>query len=168
MHLLPVTTTAGMVIQLKPGKQSRLIKAIIDKFVPNYAKGSRILYVGEEGEKWKFFDQEALRTIGINEIIHEKMPDVVLHQPVKKRLFLVEASVNHGPIDEKRHMELARLLNHCSAGLLYVSAFPSKSEFAPYVDKISWETEVWLAAEPMHMIYYNGGRSFGPYDCFIC
>lgn len=164
MRLVPVTITEGMVIQLKPGKQSRLIKAIIEEFVPHYAKGSSILYVREEGEKWKFFDQEALRAIGMEEVIHGKMPDVVLHQPVKNRLFLVEAAINHGPIDGKRHAELAKLFNRCTACLLYVSAFPTQSELSPYVADISWETEVWFADEPAHMIYYNGGRSFGPYD----
>lgn len=157
-------STEGKVIQLKPGKQSRLIKGIIEEFAPHYAKGSSIFYVGEEGEKWKFFNQEALRVIGMEEIIHGKMPDVVLYQPVKNWLFLVEAAINHGPIDAKRYGELSNLFNRCTAGLLYVSAFPSQSEFTPYAADVSWGTEVWFADEPTHMIYYNGGRSFGPYD----
>jgi type II restriction enzyme len=164
MRLVRVTITDGKVIQLKPGKQSRLVKAIIEELVPHYAKGSSILYVGEADEKWKFFDQEALRAIGMEEIIHGNMPDVVLYQPVKNWLFLVEAAINHGPIDVRRHGELSNLFNCCTARLLYVSAFSTQSELSPYVADISWETEVWFADEPAHLIYFNGGRSFGPYD----
>jgi hypothetical protein len=32
-----------------------------------------------------------------------------------------------------------------------------------YLDKISWETEVWVADSPTHMIHFNGERFLGPY-----
>ena len=33
-----------------------------------------------------------------------------------------------------------------------------------YLDDISWETEVWIAETPSHMIHFNGERFLGPYE----
>jgi hypothetical protein len=31
-------------------------------------------------------------------------------------------------------------------------------------DDISWETEVWIAESPTHLIHFNGERFLGPYE----
>jgi BsuBI/PstI restriction endonuclease domain len=31
------------------------------------------------------------------------------------------------------------------------------------LDEISWETEVWVADSPAHLIHFNGERFLGPY-----
>ncbi|HLE39935.1 MAG TPA: BsuBI/PstI family type II restriction endonuclease, partial [Nitrospirota bacterium] len=49
-----------------------------------------------------------------------------------------------------------------AVGLIYVSAFPDFSEFHKHVGKIAWETEVWIAEFPDHMIHYNGDKFLGP------
>ena len=41
---------------------------------------------------------------------------------------------------------------------IYITAFPTKKEFKKYFDDIAWETEVWLAKEPDHMIHLNGPK----------
>jgi hypothetical protein len=33
-----------------------------------------------------------------------------------------------------------------------------------YLRDISWETEVWIAESPDHMIHFNGERFLGPYE----
>lgn len=33
-----------------------------------------------------------------------------------------------------------------------------------YFTLISWETEVWIADSPDHMIHFNGSQFLGPYD----
>ena len=32
-----------------------------------------------------------------------------------------------------------------------------------YLDQLAWETEVWVADSPSHMIHLNGERFLGPY-----
>jgi len=32
-----------------------------------------------------------------------------------------------------------------------------------YLKDISWETEVWIADAPTHLIHFNGERFLGPY-----
>lgn len=92
------------------------------------------------------------------------MPDVVLYYPERNWLLLVESVTSHGPVDGKRHEELARLFVHSSAGLVYVTAFPNRSLMARYLPEIAWETEVWVADAPSHLIHFNGVRFLGPYS----
>ncbi len=51
----------------------------------------------------------------------------------------------------------------CKAGLVFVSAFPNRKTFTKYLEAISWETEVWVADNPTHLIHFNGTRFLGPY-----
>lgn len=32
-----------------------------------------------------------------------------------------------------------------------------------YLEVIAWETEVWIADNPTHLIHFNGIRFLGPY-----
>lgn len=165
MHVIPVTVADGKQVKLTPGKHSALIKAIIDNFGPRYAPGGQIIYVGDTGDKWGHFDIEGLKNLGIEVNTHGKMPDVVIYYPKKNWLFLIEAVTSHGPVDGKRHDELSHLFRGgCAAGLVYVTAFPTRAEMARFLSDISWETEVWVAEAPGHLIHFNGIRFMGPYE----
>ena len=74
----------------------------------------------------------------------------------------MEAASSHGPISPKRIIELELMFRKCAAGLVYVSAFPDYREFKRHINDIAWETEVWLADIPDHMIHFNGDRFIGP------
>jgi hypothetical protein len=91
------------------------------------------------------------------------MPDVVIHYTKKNWLLLCEAVTSHGPVDGKRHGELKRLFKGCTAGLVFVTAFPSRAVMSRYLGEIAWETEVWCAEAPTHLIHFNGERFLGPY-----
>lgn len=58
MQLVPVTIAAGKTISLTPGGQNTLIKKIIDDFSPRFTPGGRVVYVGDTGDKWAYFDEE--------------------------------------------------------------------------------------------------------------
>lgn len=62
----------------------------------------------------------------------------------------------------KRVLELERMLADCTAGIVYLSAFPDMAEFRKHLRNIAWETEVWVAEIPDHLIHYNGDRLLGP------
>ena len=38
------------------------------------------------------------------------------------------------------------------------------STYKKFAEKLAWETEVWIATEPDHMIHRNGHRFMGPYS----
>lgn len=161
---IPVTIARGKRITLSPGPHSDLIRAVIEEFAPRFAPGSALVYAGDTGSKWGYFDAPLLARFGIELDPHGKMPDVVLHYPEKNWLLLVEAVTSHGPVDGKRHGDLARLFGDSSAGLVYVTAFPNRRAMGRHLSTIAWETEVWAADAPSHLIHFNGVRFLGPYD----
>lgn len=164
MQKLPVQLASGETIRLSPGAHSELIKAIIEEFAPRFVPGATLLYAGDTGEKWGYFDKERLSDLGIVVDEHGKMPDVVIYDPLKKWLILVESVTSHGPVDGKRHEELSKLFAKAKVGLLYVTAFPSRAVMTRYLSEIAWETEVWIADSPTHLIHFDGERFLGPYS----
>ena len=161
---IPVKIGQRKKIHISPGAHSQLIKAIIEDFAPRFVPGGVLIYVGDTGEKWGYFDDTLLAKLGVTVDAHGKMPDVVLYYPERNWLLLVESVTSHGPVDGKRHEELARLFSNATAGLVYVTAFPSRAIMARYVPNIAWETEVWVADAPSHLIHFNGTRFLGPYS----
>lgn len=160
---IPVEIAPGKEITLSPGEHSELIRAIIEDFAPRFAPGSVLVYAGDTGDKWGYFDAALLAELGVDVDSHGKMPDVVLHFTEKNWLLLVESVTSHGPVDGKRHAELAKLFAGSTAGLVYVTAFPNRSIMGRYLPEIAWETEVWVADAPSHLIHFNGVRFLGPY-----
>jgi hypothetical protein len=161
---IPVEIAPGKEITLSPGEHSELIRAIIEDFAPRFAPGSVLVYAGDTGDKWGYFDAALLAGLGVDVDSHGKMPDVVLHYTAKNWLLLVESVTSHGPVDGKRHAELAKLFAGSTAGLVYVTAFPNRAIMGRYLSEIAWETEVWVADAPSHLIHFNGVRFLGPYD----
>lgn len=160
---IPVEIAPGKHITLSPGEHSELIRDIIEDFAPRFAPGSMLIYAGDTGDKWGYFDAALLAGLGVDVDSHGKMPDVVLLYTEKNWLLLVESVTSHGPVDGKRHAELARLFAGSSAGLVYVTAFPNRAVMSRYLSEIAWETEVWTADAPSHLIHFNGERFLGPY-----
>jgi len=160
---VPVNILGGQLL-LSPGKHSELIRDIIEQFAPRFAGGAELLYAGDTGAKHAYFNRAALATLGVVVDDHGKLPDVVLHDVRRNWLILAEAASSHGPVDAKRHGELAKLFENSTAGLVYVSAFPDRATMRKYLTVISWETEAWAADEPDHLTHFNGERFLGPYD----
>lgn len=164
MHRIPVTLPNGSEETLSPGGQNILIKQMIEDFCAYFTPGGQVLYVGDADEKWMVFDAESLARLGVSVDSHGKMPDLVVYLPDRNWLVLLEAASSHGPVDGKRRGELQGLFGGSTAGLVYVSCFPSREEMRKYLSQIAWETEVWCADNPTHLIHFNGERFLGPYE----
>jgi hypothetical protein len=162
-NLVPVKIAPGKTISLSPGEHSELIRAVIEDFGPRFAPGALLVYVGDTGDKWGYFDAHLLESLGVSVDVHGKMPDVVFFLPERNWLLLVESVTSHGPMDGKRHAELAALFQDAKPGLVYVTAFPGRAVMARYLADIAWETEVWIAQAPSHLIHFDGERFLGPY-----
>ena len=164
MQRIPVTIDRRHKITLSAGKHSDLIRAIIEQFAPRFVPGGELVYVGDTGTKWGYFDEQLLRTLGVKVGNHGKMPDVVVYFREKNWLILVEAVASSGPVDGIRHAELSDLFKASTAGLVYVTAFPDRGEvMRKFLSVVAWETEVWCASDPTHLIHFNGIRFLGPY-----
>ncbi len=164
MERIPVQLGDGTEIRLSPGEHSALIRDIINEFAPRFAPGSALIYAGDTGSKMGYFDRQRLSALGVKVDDHGKMPDVVIHDVARNWLLLVEAVTSHGPVNGKRHLELEALFSGASAGLVFVTAFPTRPVMARYLAEIAWESEVWVADCPSHMIHFNGDRYLGPHS----
>lgn len=164
MQRIPVTIQQDQTITLSPGAHSDLIRQIIEVFAPHFVPGGELVYVGDTGSKWGYFNESLLQSLGVEVGNHGKMPDIVLYHREKNWLILVEAVTSSGPVDGIRHAELANLFKSSSAGLVYVTAFPDRGEILrKFLSVVAWETEVWCASDPSHLIHFNGVRFLGPY-----
>jgi hypothetical protein len=164
MQRIPVTLSSGQTLSLSPGGQNVLVAKIIEDFAGRFTPGGAALYVGDADEKFAHFDKEGLRGLNIEVEEHGKMPDLIIYYKAKNWLVLIEAVTSHGPVNPKRRQELQQLFRKSSAPLLFVTAFLNRKAMTRYLPDISWETEVWVADSPSHLIHFDGERFLGPYE----
>lgn len=163
MDKVNVTVREGMQIQLSPGKHNELIQAIIEEMAPRFLPGATLVYIGDTGDKWGFYDQELAGELLFNVQAHGKMPDVIFWLKEKNWLVLVESVTSHGPVDGKRYIELEDLFVSVTADKVYITAFPDMHTFARFAKDVAWETDVWISENPTHMIHFNGDKFMGPH-----
>lgn len=145
-----------------PGKHNELQKAIIEEFAPRFAPNSECLYIGDTTEKDLVKNVDKLRRLGFEITLHDKMPDVVLYLEEKNWLFFIESVTSVGPMDPKRIKEIEEMTACVTAGKIFVTAFLDRKTYKRFSEFLAWETEVWIAAEPNHMIHLNGDKFLGP------
>lgn len=161
---IPVTLPDGRKVRLTGGAHNLLIKEVVEKFCPRYTPGGVVVYIGDTGDKLKGTELKYLKRLGIGLDSHGKMPDVIVHHKSKGWLVLFEAVTSHGPMSLKRYNELNDMFKSKRVGLVFVTAFPSFAVMKKYLGDIAWQTEVWVADAPSHLIHFNGERFLGPYE----
>lgn len=161
MTMMPVRIN-GADFQFSTGKHNELQKAIIEEFAPRFAPDSECLYVGDTIEKDLVKNVEKLTKLGFEITLHEKMPDVVLYREDKKWIYFVESVTSVGPMDSKRILEITEMTKNVVAGKIFVTAFLDFKTYKRFSETLAWETEVWIAEMPEHMIHLNGDKFLGP------
>ena len=161
MQKMPVKINDGK-FTFSPGKHNELQKAIIEEFAPRFAPNSECLYVGDTTEKDLVKNTAKLKELGFTITLHDKMPDVVLYREDKNWVYFVESVTSVGPIDPKRILEITEMTKTVTAGKIFVTAFLDFKTYKKFSDSLAWETEVWLAEMPDHMIHLNGDKFIGP------
>ena len=159
-----VTLPDGSQYRLSSGPHNEIQKAIIEDFLPRFSKGAQILYIGDTVKKILHMNESQLQAIGIKEMSRDILPDVIAYEQERNWLFLIEAVHSSNPISELRHLALRRLVSDAKAGCIFVSGFANTGMFSKFSKKISWETEVWIAEQPDHMIHFDGEKFLGPYN----
>ena len=144
------------------GKHNELQKAIIEEFAPRFAPDSECLYVGDTIEKDLVKNVNKLSELGFEITVHDKMPDVVLYREDKNWIYFVESVTSVGPMNPKRILEIEELTKNVVAGKIYVTAFLDFKTYKKFAEELAWETEVWIAEMPEHMIHLNGDKFMGP------
>lgn len=152
----------GMNFEFSTGKHNQLQKAILEEFAPRFAPDSECLYVGDTAKKDLYKDMKKLQCLGFEITLHDKMPDVILYSEKKNWLYFIEAVASSGPMNAARILEMEEMTKKVEAGKIYVTAFQDFKLYKKFSESIAWETEVWLAEMPDHMIHLNGNKFMGP------
>ena len=151
----------GQDLRFSPGKHNQLQKQILEVFAPKFAPGFECLYVGDSADRDMYKNSARLAELGFD-ITLDVLPDVVLYVPEKKWLYFVECVTTVGPVDQKRVRDIENMTTGVDAGNVYVTAFPDFATYKKFSQDLAWETEVWIADAPEHMIHLNGDRFLGP------
>jgi len=146
-----------------PGEHNELQKKIIEEFLPCFGHGAEVLYVGDTEDKLAYIEELRLQQIGFFELSHDKLPDVLAYSATKNWLYLIEAVHSANPITELRKRALERVTATCTAEIVFVTAFLTRQSFRRFAREVAWETEVWIAESPDHLIHFNGDKFLGPH-----
>lgn len=161
MQKMPVKIN-GKDFTFSPGKHNQLQKAILEEFAPRFAPHAECLYVGDTIKKDMIKNVAKLSSLGFEITLHDKMPDVVLYREDKNWIYFIESVTSVGPMDPKRILEIKAMTRNVTAGCIYVTAFLDFATFKKFSAQLAWETEVWIADMPDHMIHLNGDKFLGP------
>lgn len=153
----------GQALTFSAGKHNLLQKAIIEEFLPLYGFGAEVLYAGDTEKKNLLLDEKRLSELNFFELKHDKLPDVVAYSKAKNWLYLIEAVTTANPVTELRRKILLDLTRGCTAEIILITAFPDRATYRKFASEIAWETEVWIADAPEHMIHFNGDKFLGPH-----
>lgn len=153
---IPVILPNGEKLKLSFGEHNELQKAIIEEFLPRFGFGADILYVGDTTDKFLLRRDEDLKRLNFFTLEHDELPDVVAYSTTKNLLYLIEAVHSSGTMSEMRVRKLKKMLSNCPVEIVFFTAFQTKDIFRRWVCDIAWETEVWIAEAPEHLIHFNG------------
>ena len=147
---------------MSAGKHNELQKAIIEQFAPRFAPASDCLYIGDTIEKNLVKNIEKLTELGIEITLHDKLPDVILYRKDTNWIYFIESVTSVGPMNPKRILEIQEMTKEVQSGKIFVTAFPDFKTYKKFSENLAWETEVWIADIPEHMIHLNGDKFMGP------
>ena len=161
--MIPVLLSDEVALHFTPGKHNELQKAVIEEFLPRYGYSCEVLYVGDTSDKYLYVNREKLLELNLPEPRHEELPDIIAFSEERKWLYLIEAVTSFGHITPVRKIELEKITQNCPASIIYVTTFLDRSTYRKYCAELAWETEVWLASDPSHLIHLDGDKFLGPY-----
>lgn len=162
---IPVTAPDGSVFELKDGEHNAIQKAIVEEFLTRYGYGAQILYLGDSDNKFGLiYEEQKLKDLGFGDFKQNIIPDIVAYSPKKDWVFLIEAYHTSNPISQTRKLALQQLAGTAAAKAIYITAFENYAAYRNCKEELAWETEVWIATDPDHIIHRDGERFLGPYN----
>ncbi|MDR2344579.1 MAG: hypothetical protein LBE18_00785 [Planctomycetaceae bacterium] len=161
LQKIPVKLPNGKKINLSLGKHNILQKQVIEEFLPRFGYGCELLYLGDTANKLLYIDEKRLSELQFFNLSHNELPDIAAYNELKNWLYLIEVVYSSGTMSETRILELKQMLKNCKAEQIFVTAFLTKADFKKWIFDIAWETEVWVADNPDHMIHFNGDKFLG-------
>lgn len=163
LEKIPVELPEGIKLELSLGEHNILQKAIIEEFLPRFGSDCEVLYIGDTSNKILHIEEAKLKELNFFGLSHNELPDIIAFSRKNKWLYLIEAVHSSGPMSETRVLELKKILKDCTAELIFITGFLTRPDFKKWMLSVAWETEVWIADNPDHLVHFNGHKFLGAY-----
>jgi len=148
-------------LKISGRKSSQIKKALIEEFLPRFGSDCTVLYIGDTSNKTLHIELEELKKLNFFELSYNELPDIIAYSKKHNWLYLIEAVHSSGPMSETRVLELKKMLKDCKAELIFVTGFLTRPDFRKWMLYVAWETEVWIADNPDHLVHFNGHKFLG-------
>ena len=155
---VPVEVGQAQPFFLSPGAHSRLTAAVVELYAPVFLKRPKVVYLGDTRHKDGYQNRDLMRELNLPVQVAANLPDVILYCEANRCLVVIEVVASSGPISTARLYQLETLVEQSAAlgcQLRYVTVFPSRRLFRRFVEDIAWGTQVWIADEPEHVVYFG-------------
>lgn len=142
---------------------NKLQKQILEEFVPLFASGAELLYIGDTSDRQLCRNDAVLNEVGISVFSEStKMPDIVLYDRKHKRIIFIEAYSSTGEFNIDRVEEIKKCC-HCGSDIevSFITAFATTKKMLSVYPKIAWDTEIWVEEDKTHMTHKNGDKYLG-------
>lgn len=157
------TDYCGEMLVLKKTAHNKLQLDILDKVFPLVSRDSKpeLLYLGDATERYLVCKKERLKEIGITVFDESsKLPDIVAYDSSNEIILFIEAYHSGGAFTLDRVNEIKRM---CRAGtkVAFITAFETTKKMLQVYTTVAWDTEMWTADEPTHLVHKNGDKFIG-------
>lgn len=135
----------------------KLIKAVLDSFVPQHATASIPVFIAGDHSSVIHQDQNALSALGLNtnDLMGKTNLVLKVDDPKEPWLYFVSCDHSCGHIDTKRKQELDKIASSTKLKCAYLSVFDSMESYSKVCDSIAWSTDVWVADQPAKIISFD-------------
>lgn len=146
------------------GVHGELMRAVIEQFLPLHVPEYTVLFF--EDNICKYTPAKLLAQYSLQDLGERQAPDVLVLDTRRQLLFIIECAHTANPISATRHYELTAMTQACAKQFrrVFVTVLHDRKALKKFITEISWETEVWLASDPEHVIHFDGESAITSYD----
>lgn len=154
----------GISISLKKSAHNKLQIQILQQLIPLVSKGMpELLYIGDAADRDLWQKDARLDELGIHVLSASgNLPDIIAYDTSEKRILFIEAFHSTGPFTLDR-VNAIKALCDCEEGTeaAFITAFDTTSKMLKNYKNVAWDTEMWSADEPTHLVHKNGDKFIG-------
>lgn len=143
-------------------KHSDLIRAAVEFYSPAFLPGYQVLYVDEsDGDRVSGKDRSRLAMAGIELLLSDSMPDVLLWHPDRDHLWVIEAVTSDGEVDCHKAQQLQALaVRSGKSGVGFTTVYATWRAAAlrqARLKNIHVGTYIWIQEDPTkHLLVSTG------------
>ena len=154
----------GINISLKKSAHNKLQVNILESLIPLICKEKpELLYIGDATNRDLWQKNERLEELGIHIFSQSgNLPDIIVYDRCAKRIIFIEAYHSTGPFTIDRVNDIKALCK-CEEGTeaAFITAFDSTAKMLKNYKDVAWDTDMWSADEPTHLVHKNGDKFIG-------